>query len=97
MSAGPRFSAHAAFGGVLSAAGLPIYIHAPKVYADEYGVSLAAMGTVLFVLRLLDVVQDPLLGRLAEAVRRRQGLAVAAGTGVLAGAAAGGHPGCESI
>ncbi|ETX14907.1 sugar:cation symporter [Roseivivax halodurans JCM 10272] len=84
MSDGPRFPAHAAFGGVLSAAGLPIYIHAPKVYADEYGVSLAAMGTVLFVLRLFDVIQDPLLGRLAEAVRRRQGLAVAIGTLVLA-------------
>jgi glycoside/pentoside/hexuronide:cation symporter, GPH family len=25
-------------------AGLPIYIHAPKFYVDEYGVSLAALG-----------------------------------------------------
>lgn len=52
----------AVFAAMLGAAGLPIYIHAPKVYVDEYGVSLAALGAVLFALRLIDVVQDPLLG-----------------------------------
>jgi GPH family glycoside/pentoside/hexuronide:cation symporter len=68
---------YAVFAAVLAAAGLPIYIHAPKFYVDEYGVSLAALGSVLFGLRLLDVVQDPLLGKLAVAVRRFQGIAVA--------------------
>lgn len=68
---------YAVFAAVLAAAGLPIYIHAPKVYVDEYGVSLAALGSVLFVLRLVDVVQDPLLGKLAVAVRRFQATAVA--------------------
>jgi len=72
------------FAGVLSAAGLPIYIHAPKFYLDTYGVSLAALGTVLFALRLIDVVQDPLLGRLAEAVRRWRGVAVAIAVGLMA-------------
>ncbi|MDP4990107.1 MAG: MFS transporter, partial [Marivita lacus] len=67
---------YAIFAAVLAAAGLPIYIHAPKFYVDEYGVSLAALGSVLFGLRLLDVVQDPLLGKLAVAVRRFQGVAV---------------------
>lgn len=67
---------YAIFAAVLAAAGLPIYIHAPKFYVDEYGVSLAALGSVLFGLRLLDVVQDPLLGKLAVALRRFQGLAV---------------------
>lgn len=62
----PPFGGYAVFAGVLAAAGLPLYIHAPKVYVDTYGVSLAALGSVLFGLRLLDVVQDPLLGRLAE-------------------------------
>jgi Na+/melibiose symporter-like transporter len=57
--------AYAVFAAMLSAAGLPIYIHAPKYFVDEYGVSLAALGSVLFVLRLLDVVQDPLFGRLS--------------------------------
>lgn len=67
---------YAIFAAVLAAAGLPIYIHAPKFYVDEYGVSLAALGSVLFALRLLDVVQDPLLGKLAVAVRHVQGVAV---------------------
>jgi len=74
---GQRLGGYAIFAAVLAAAGLPIYIHAPKFYVDEYGVSLAALGAVLFVLRLVDVVQDPLLGKLAVAVRRFQGTAVA--------------------
>ena len=71
-----NLGAYAVFAAVLAAAGLPIYIHAPKFYVDEYGVSLAALGSVLFALRLIDVVQDPLLGKLAVAVRHVQGIAV---------------------
>lgn len=80
----PRLGAYAVFAGVLSAAGLPIYIYAPKFYEDSYGVSLTALGTVLFVLRLLDVVQDPLLGRLAEATRRVRAVAVAIAATLMA-------------
>ena len=79
-----RLPAYALFAALLAAAGLPIYIHAPKFYVDEYGVSLAALGSVLFGLRLLDVVQDPLLGRLSERLRDRRGAAVAVGCGVMA-------------
>lgn len=75
----------ALFAGVLAMAGLPIYIHAPKVFGDQHGVSLAAMGAVLFSLRLLDVVQDPLLGRLAEVLGSRRGGAVTLAGAVLAG------------
>ncbi|MGR3501776.1 MFS transporter [Pseudaestuariivita sp.] len=81
--AAPRLWPYAVFGGLLAAAGLPLYIHAPKFYVDTYGVSLAALGTVLFVLRLLDFVQDPLLGRLSDALSNRRALAVAGGLGVL--------------
>ena len=77
---------YAIFAAVLAAAGLPIYIHAPKFYVDEYGVSLAALGTVLFGLRLLDVVQDPLLGKLAVAVRRFQGMAVSVTLAIMGAA-----------
>lgn len=76
--------AYAVFAALLASAGLPIYIHAPKFYVDEYGVSLAALGGVLFALRLLDVVQDPLFGRLSEALRSRRGLAVLIGTTIMA-------------
>jgi GPH family glycoside/pentoside/hexuronide:cation symporter len=77
---------YAIFAAVLAAAGLPIYIHAPKFYVDEYGVSLAALGSVLFGLRLLDVVQDPLLGKLAVAVRHVQGVAVAVTLAIMGAA-----------
>jgi len=73
----PRLPAFALFAAMLAAAGLPLYIHAPKFYVDAHGVSLAALGTVLFGLRLLDVVQDPLLGRLAAALQAWRGLSVA--------------------
>lgn len=75
----PRY---AVFAGVLSAAGLPIYIHAPKFYVDSYGVSLTALASALFFLRLIDVVQDPLFGWLSERARAYRGALVAVG-GVL--------------
>ena len=79
-----QLPAYALFASLLAAAGLPIYIHAPKFFVDEYGVSLGALGTVLFALRLLDVVQDPLLGRLSQALRYRRGAAVAVGVALMA-------------
>lgn len=79
----PRYAFFAAF---LAAAGVPIYIHAPKFYADNHGVSLGAIGLALFGLRLLDVVQDPLLGRLAGRLDARRGAAaMLAGTGMALG------------
>jgi GPH family glycoside/pentoside/hexuronide:cation symporter len=69
---------------MISAAGLPIYIHAPKFYVDEFGVSLAALGGVLFVLRMLDFLQDPALGWLAEKTRHKRGTMVAAAVAILA-------------
>ncbi|MEJ6404533.1 MFS transporter [Yoonia sp. 2307UL14-13] len=61
-----RLPAYTGFAAVLSGAGLPIYIYAPKYYADTFGVSLTALGAVLFGLRLFDVVQDPVLGWISE-------------------------------
>ncbi|OWU76190.1 sugar:cation symporter [Marinibacterium profundimaris] len=81
---GEGLAPYALFAGVLAMAGLPLYIHAPKVFAEANGVSLAAMGGVLFALRLLDVVQDPLLGRLAEVSGRWRAVAVGIAGGVMA-------------
>ena len=72
------------FAALIAAAGLPIYIHAPKFYVDTYGVSLAALGGVLFVLRLIDVVQDPLLGWLADLYRAQRRMMVAAASALMA-------------
>ncbi len=82
----PRLPSYALFAALLASAGLPLYIHAPKFYVDEYGVSLAALGTVLFGLRLLDVVQDPLLGWLADRLRARRGATVGLAVLAMAGA-----------
>ena len=83
--AAPRLTGYALFAGMLAAAGLPVYIHAPKVYADAHGVSLAALGTVLFALRLIDVVQDPALGWVAGRLARWRGVAVTIGVAMIAG------------
>lgn len=77
----PRY---AGFAAVLAAAGLPIYIHAPKFYVDTHGVTLAQLSVALFLLRLVDLVQDPLLGRLAEVTRNRRGATVLAAGIVMA-------------
>jgi len=89
VTAAPRLPSYALFAAFLAAAGLPLYIHAPKFYVDEYGVSLALLGTVLFGLRLLDFVQDPLLGRLASKMQGRRGLSIAVAGFAMAVAMAG--------
>lgn len=81
---GDRLGAYALFAAVLSGAGLPIYIYAPKFFADTYGVSLATLGAVLFGLRLFDVVQDPVLGWISERLKEGRGLAIAAFAALLA-------------
>ncbi len=79
-----RLPAYSLFAAIISAAGLPIYIYAPAYYAETYGVSLTSLGAVLFVLRLIDVVQDPALGWLSERLNRSKALAVTGGAALLA-------------
>lgn len=74
------------FAALLAMAGLPIYIHAPKFYADSFGIGLGTLGVVLGALRLIDLVQDPALGWLARATSARRGASVALALVVLAGA-----------
>lgn len=81
--------AYTLFAGLLAMAGLPIYIHAPKFYVDEYGVGLGALTVALVALRMIDFVQDPALGWLANATRARRGAAVAVAVAVMAAAMVG--------
>ncbi|MFU8823335.1 MFS transporter [Yoonia sp.] len=71
-----RLPSFSLFAAVLSGAGLPIYIYAPKYYTDTYGVSLTALGALLFGLRLFDVVQDPVLGWISERLSRFKKMAI---------------------
>ncbi len=81
---GQRLPAYSLFAAVIAAAGLPIYIYAPKYYADTYGVSLTALGALLFGLRLFDVVQDPVLGWVSERLRAGKAFWVSMGAVLLA-------------
>lgn len=50
------------FAAMLAAAGIPLYIHLPRFASVELGVGLGAVGTVLIAIRILDLIQDPLIG-----------------------------------
>ena len=69
----------------LAFAGIPIYLHAPDFYASEFGVSLTTLGAILLLLRIIDAIQDPLIGHFSDRlpVWRRQILLV--GVCMLAG------------
>ncbi|MEI6114999.1 MAG: MFS transporter, partial [Burkholderiales bacterium] len=82
-------AAYAALGLPLAMAMLPIYMLSPKFYGDALGVDLAALGAVLFLVRLLDTAQDPLIGRLVDFLHRRKSgwtaLVLAAAVGLACG------------
>ena len=65
----------AGFSGLpLAMVALPLYVHTPALYATEFGVSLAVLGSVLMLARLLDTAIDPFIGvwqdRLSPAASR---------------------------
>jgi GPH family glycoside/pentoside/hexuronide:cation symporter len=81
-----RLWSYALFAGAMSAAGVPLYLYAPKFYFDNYGVSLATLGLALFFLRLLDVVQDPLLGRLSARLTKSRSAVICIAALILSAA-----------
>ncbi|MBK3867490.1 MFS transporter [Pseudomonas stutzeri] len=62
----PALAAYAALGLPMAMAMLPIYVLLPNFYAADLGLGLTLTGTVLFLARLLDTLQDPWLGRLMD-------------------------------
>lgn len=67
----------------LAFAGLPIYLHAPDFYAVTLQQSVAALGTVLLLLRLVDALQDPVIGSLSDRFHLWRGPIMAAGAVLL--------------
>ena len=59
----PRVSLYAL---MLAAGGIPLYIHLPRFASVELGIGLGALGTILLLIRLVDLVQDPLLGWMVD-------------------------------
>ena len=74
----PRVSLYAL---MLAAAGIPLYIHFPRFASVELGIGLGAIGTILLTIRLIDLVQDPLIGWAIDRWPGAQGLF--AGTAAL--------------
>ena len=62
----PALFGYSMFALPLAMAALPIYVHVPKYYATTLGAPLAWIGLILFAARLLDAIQDPLLGYLSD-------------------------------
>lgn len=71
---------------MLSAAGIPLYIHLPQFASVHLGLSLSALGVLLLAIRLVDLVQDPLIGWAIDRWPGAQrGFALAAGLGLALG------------
>jgi glycoside/pentoside/hexuronide:cation symporter, GPH family len=51
----------------LAFAALPLYVLFPQFYATELGLSLGALGALLLLVRALDAITDPLIGRWLDA------------------------------
>ena len=54
--------AYGLLGLPLAMAALPVYVQIPNFYSTQLGLDLATMGWVLFLARLIDTAQDPILG-----------------------------------
>jgi Na+/melibiose symporter-like transporter len=79
----PRVSLYAM---MLAAAGIPLYIHLPRFASVNLGLGLGAVGTILLAIRIIDLVQDPLIGWAIDRWPRAQSsFAVAAALGLAVG------------
>jgi glycoside/pentoside/hexuronide:cation symporter, GPH family len=76
----------------LALLGLPLSVHLPAFWAGPMGVRLATVGLVLTLVRLMDVVLDPFIGRLSDRWhtrfgRRRPPIMIGIPVGLIGGAA----------
>ena len=78
LAAWSRRLAYGLLGLPLAMAALPIYVHAPRLWAESTGMSLGLLGGLLLAARLLDAAIDPLLGAWADRVGSRRRLIVLA-------------------
>lgn len=57
----------------LAALTLPLYILVPTFYTETLGLSLGAVGAALLFVRIIDALNDPLIGVFADKTRNRFG------------------------
>ncbi len=65
--------AHGSLGLPLAVIGYPLSIWIPAHYSGGLGISLAAVGTIIMLARLTDVVTDPIIGEISDRWRTRFG------------------------
>ena len=65
--------AHGCLGLPLAVIGYPLAIWIPPHYSGGLGLSLAAVGTIVMLARLTDVVTDPIMGEMSDRFRTRFG------------------------
>ena len=71
---------------MLSAAGIPLYIHLPQFATVHLGLGLSGLGVLLLAIRLVDLLQDPLIGWAIDRWPRAQAaFALAAALGLAIG------------
>ena len=68
-----RIALYSAVNLPTSVVGLPIALYVPAFYSENLGLSLAAVGTLLALSRLTDVVTDPAIGMASDRWRTRFG------------------------
>lgn len=81
-SLGHRFK-YAALGFPLAFLGLPLYLYLPKYFSDTHGISLATIGVMLLLLRIADMIVDPVIGYISDRHLRWRN-AIMLGGGLLA-------------
>jgi Na+/melibiose symporter-like transporter len=64
-------ASYAALGLPLAMAALPLFVHLPKLYVDNFGIQAGALAALLLFIRLTDAVTDPLFGWLGDVAARR--------------------------
>jgi GPH family glycoside/pentoside/hexuronide:cation symporter len=78
----PILAAYGLPGLFFAALTLPLYVVLPTFYAESVGVPLAAAGAILFLVRVFDAFNDPVIGwladRSADSARRKRWTGAAA-------------------
>lgn len=77
--------AYGLLGLPLAFAALPLYVVLPNYYARSFGLSLASVGALLMLVRMIDALVEPWLGRASDALfaRSRHAVLLACGGAAL--------------
>ena len=57
----------------LAVVGIPVYVYLPKFYTDVVGINIAALGVILFSVRIFDAITDPVIGYMSDQTQTRYG------------------------